>query len=325
MISGEGDGQQAAAQEDVVTKEAVVTEDQQQADPAIEREAREMGWVPQERFKGPPEAWKPADEFVKRGKEILPIVAEQNKRLRGEIERINASHAEEIANLSRMSRAAITQMRAQIEARYEGAKLKAVEQGDAKSYANVEKAQKDALKKFDEEVADAKPKNDKAAPDTGASNLSKADQSAYQEWVRENPWFGSFDEKGQLRIDAKQRVLNAAANEAWDEVEEEMPGASMAQKLAEVRNRVEADFPARFGHKANGGGSRVESGSRVPGGGVQNGRLFDKLPAAAKAQADEFIKGDGLYLNKGEKVETHLAAARERYAKQYFEGVGGNG
>ncbi|HDA7234988.1 TPA: hypothetical protein O5T43_002567 [Staphylococcus aureus] len=53
--------------------------------------------------------------------------------------------------------------------------------------------------------------------------------------------------------------------------------------------------------------------------GGSGGSKFSKLPADAKAQADKFIKEDGLFLEKGETVEKNLSQARERYAAAYLE------
>ncbi len=35
-------------------------------DPEVVKTARERGWQPKERWRGPPEAWVDADEYVKR-------------------------------------------------------------------------------------------------------------------------------------------------------------------------------------------------------------------------------------------------------------------
>ena len=48
---------------------------------AIEIQAKAMGWVPQEDFKGNPDIWKDAESFVKDGYEILPILRERTKKM----------------------------------------------------------------------------------------------------------------------------------------------------------------------------------------------------------------------------------------------------
>ena len=49
------------------------------------QEATSMGWVPQDKFKGDPDKWIPADEFVDFGSKALPILQHNNKRLQKEL------------------------------------------------------------------------------------------------------------------------------------------------------------------------------------------------------------------------------------------------
>src|SRR5215469_11122131 len=53
-----------------------------------EREARNLGWVGKDEFKGDPSKWRPAEEFLDRGKRILPIVLKDNERLQRNLDRV---------------------------------------------------------------------------------------------------------------------------------------------------------------------------------------------------------------------------------------------
>ncbi|MFV2058128.1 MAG: hypothetical protein ACC707_16805, partial [Thiohalomonadales bacterium] len=46
----------------------------------IEERAFKMGWVPKEDFKGNPDMWRPAADFVERGETMIPFL---NRRIRG--------------------------------------------------------------------------------------------------------------------------------------------------------------------------------------------------------------------------------------------------
>src|SRR5688572_12359429 len=151
MTDKEGDGQEAGAQEAVVT-----VEDTPAVDPKIEAEAKEMGWKPKEAWKGDPEGWRPADEFVKRGKEILPIVTKKLKDTEAALAKLKTETAETIARSERMNATALKMQREQLESRYEALKMRAVEQGDTKGYAAAQQAQQTALKAVDKEIEDAK-------------------------------------------------------------------------------------------------------------------------------------------------------------------------
>jgi len=49
--------------------------------PEVQHEAESQGWVPKERFRGNESDWVDADTFVKRGREILPILRKNNENL----------------------------------------------------------------------------------------------------------------------------------------------------------------------------------------------------------------------------------------------------
>ena len=51
-----------------------------------EQKARNMGWVPKEDWKGNPDNWVGADEFVKRGETFVPFLQHQRKRLQADLD-----------------------------------------------------------------------------------------------------------------------------------------------------------------------------------------------------------------------------------------------
>jgi hypothetical protein len=63
--------------------------------------AQKIGWVPRDQFSGPPEAWKPADQFIIDGRAIQSDTAAQLKAVRAELEtvaRTSASIVEQQVN-----------------------------------------------------------------------------------------------------------------------------------------------------------------------------------------------------------------------------------
>ena len=59
----------------------------------VEQEATQLGWTPKDQFKGNPEKWIPADEFVARGKEIMPILRKNNEKLLADVVAVKAENA----------------------------------------------------------------------------------------------------------------------------------------------------------------------------------------------------------------------------------------
>src|ERR1035437_653917 len=68
-----------------------------------EQEASLMGWMPKEQFKGDPAKWTSAEEFVDRGKHLMPILRKNNERLVGEIEGLKTQVNQLNASLSESS------------------------------------------------------------------------------------------------------------------------------------------------------------------------------------------------------------------------------
>src|SRR5690606_35489735 len=50
-----------------------------------EAQAKSMGWVPQDEWKGDPDKWTDAQEYVERGEQVLPILRANNRRLQDDL------------------------------------------------------------------------------------------------------------------------------------------------------------------------------------------------------------------------------------------------
>jgi ElaB/YqjD/DUF883 family membrane-anchored ribosome-binding protein len=277
-------------------------------------EAKGLGWKSPADWKGDPpkNGFKKAKEYLEHGRTVLPIVQSENKKLKEELTTARRELAEtkkdiaaKFENLERMSMAALDRQRKQLLESFEAVEDAAAEVGDKEALRKARTDKAKALDKFDEEVAERK--EDK-----------KADKPAgmpkeIEDWVKENPWFDDDEDMKAVAIRKHGELLNKHSD--W----------SLEKNLAEVRKYVEKRFPSEFkkdepeedddrpekrkGSPVEGGGSRIGGGSQRSG--------WSRLPAEAQQQADKFIKGDGLFLEKGETIEKDLQKARERYAKQY--------
>ena len=189
-----------------------------------------------------------------------------------------------------MSEAALDRQREQLISKFAEKKEAAVETGDTAAYRQADKDERAALKDFDDKTAKA---DEKADNKPGKDGLAPPDRRALDGWMEDNSWFNSSSR------------LRRAMDDHFADVGNEMPAASMADRLAEARSRVAEEFPAMFGKKPQSNGSRspVESGSRTSGG---KERLASKLPAEAATQADKDIKR-GLYKNREEWAAAYYA------------------
>jgi hypothetical protein len=280
-----------------------------------------MGWKPETEWRGEPPkgGFTSATEYVRRGEKILPIVnararkAEQEaSNLRSEMEAMRSEHRDTVKRIERMSTVALEQQRLQIVSQYTATKEAAVEVGDKAAYREADKAERDALKAIDDRIRENDDDKPGKKDDDRPRELPREVKAVIDGWIDENPWFN---------IDKR---LNSYANTVHMDLLKEKPGLSLRENLDEVRDEVKRRFPEKFGDKDDDGedtprrkGSPVEGGSRLGGAGGGSSK-YSRLPADAKSQCDKFIKDDGLFLKSGESVEKNLAAARERYADQYF-------
>ena len=66
-------------------------------DDPIANLASELGWVPKDDFKGDPEKWRPADEFIRAGRDIQKSLSQELRSVKQEVERFGRVAAD-IAN-----------------------------------------------------------------------------------------------------------------------------------------------------------------------------------------------------------------------------------
>ena len=241
----------------------------------IETKARGMGWMPKEEFKGDEKKWRPAEEFVERGENILPIVKE---RL-GKLEKTNQKLAKELSEThqsvrdikdffdnSRKSdrKKAYQEAFQDIEAQQRAA----VEIGDTDSYDDLQKKKLQSYRQFTEEskAADAPRREEGPSPEE--------DQRA-DEFIKDNDWF------------RKDKVMHDyALNRSF---------SFMDAKTGEIDyDELKKDVAARFSDSPFFNNQRRDDGSPVETGGTTrkatSKRSFDDLPQSAKDSYAKFHK-----------------------------------
>ena len=267
----------------------------------IETTARDMGWVPEDAFKGDPAKWTPAADWVQRGENYIPIMRKENKDLRGEVSRLkseqsksNSDHQDRFARLEKMQSSALVQQRDQLVAQYGERKRDAVERGDTDAYDAVEQAERVALTDLAKQTV--------PEPVT----QSPVDKEIVEPWLRGQKWFGT--EKAMTSY-ATAISAQISQDRAWLSTED-----NLEETLVEVKKR----FPESpyFASKTNRG-SPVETGTRTGGLGSSRG-MYAKLPTEAKEQCDIQIKDGQFQRNADGQLIKETSKRRERYAQLYF-------
>ena len=247
--------------------------------PEVQHEAESQGWVPKERFRGNESDWVDADTFVKRGREILPILRKNNENLIKDLQATKdqlkefREAAEEFKKFQRES----YERKAQ---EYEGqireikeSRAQAISDGDGQKVNALDDALDQAKENFKEAKQSVKDvvsaKDPEPTPEAIDPNL--------QAWLDRNTWFG------------QDKRLTAMVNGVGESLRLEFPllkGQAFLDKLDEV---LAEEFPNKFGKKQSPS-SRVESGSGRQSRSGGNAQSYDNLPSEAKSACDRFVK-----------------------------------
>ena len=250
------------------------------AQPSAEvlHEAESQGWVPKERFRGNESDWVDAETFVKRGREILPILRKNNENLIKDLNQTKEQlkeFKEAAEEFKKFQREAYERKAAEYERRIQEIKesrAQAISDGDGQKVNALD----DALDAAKDELKEAK-QAAKDAEKTPTQPSSDALDPGLQAWLDKNTWFG------------QDKRMTGIVNGIGESLRLEFPllkGQEFLDKLDEV---LAEEFPNKFGKQTPT--SRVESGSgRASRGSSSNAQTYDNLPAEAKAACDRFVK-----------------------------------
>jgi hypothetical protein len=273
----------------------VSTEQEQvpEVNETVAKEARMFGWVPREEFRGSDDEWVDADVFVKRGKEINPILRKNNETLMKkldekskEIDSIKAS-VEEFKKFQKES-----YERKQVELEVQIAELKtrkkeAIAEGNGELVVDIDD-QIDEIKEAQREAKEEAKKKPEAEP---VKTADIPEDPSLQAWLGKNQWFGQDSD------------MTDVANGLGASVRRQFPHLSGQAFLDKLDEKIVEYFPHKvLGNKARG--SAVDSSGDVRGGSGSGKKSYDNLPADAKAACDRFIK-NGWIKSKQEYVESY--------------------
>lgn len=235
-----------------------------------EVKARRLGWVSKDEFKGDPEHWRPAEEFLERGEKILPIALRNNDRLQrrldsleNELRETKDSARELVDYTAKSEQRAYERAKRELEAK--------IEQATANADVNAARGAMQELDALTKDHAPAPKKVEQPKSDI------KIDPEI-QDWIGRETWFN------------RDRALNGYAIDAYDQLQRDKPGLTQTELLAEVKRRTVAKFPEKFGINPEREGAAMvasPSGGSAP---KRNGKSYENLPAEAKKACDKFVR-----------------------------------
>jgi len=249
--------------------------------PEVQHEAESQGWVPKERFRGNESDWVDADTFVKRGREILPILRKNNENLIKDLQATKdqlKEFREAAEEFKKFQRESYERKAQEYESRIQEIKesrAQAISDGDGQKVNALD----DALDQAKENFKEAKQAVKDVVSAKEPEPTPEAIDPGLQAWLDRNSWFG------------QDKRLTGIVNGIGESLRLEFPllkGQAFLDKLDEV---LAEEFPNKFGGKKQSPSSRVESGSgRAGRSGGSNAQSYDNLPPEAKAACDRFVK-----------------------------------
>ena len=246
----------------------------------VQHEAESQGWVPKERYRGNESDWVDAETFVKRGREILPILRKNNENLVKDLNQTKEElkqFREAAEEFKKFQRESYERKTADYERRIQEIKesrAQAISDGDGQKVNALD----DALDEAKEDLKEAKQAVKDVVSVPEAPTPTSIDPNL-QSWLDKNTWFG------------EDRRMTSIANGIGESLRLEFPGLKGQAFLEKLDEVLTDEFPNRFGNKTKGStSSRVESGSGRQGRGNSNAQSYDNLPADAKSACDRFVK-----------------------------------
>lgn len=267
-----------------------------------EKEAKGMGWRPEEEWDGPDGKWIDAKTFVERGEQIMPILRANNRKMKEELLTRDKDLATLRESLANANKAIITLKKSYTEStkreveialadlreQYKGAR----QIGDTdlelkvqKDITNLEKKVETLDKEHEEEIEEKK-------DDTKPPELSPE----FINWQKENRWFGNtLNPDDKARTVAFVKIGEQLRKEGAPEM-----GLDFMEKCMGILEEQERGFTKPK--------SKVESGGGK--GGRGGGRVWDNLPKEAKAAChsdNETFVGPGKMFKTVKEWEDHYA------------------
>jgi hypothetical protein len=280
-------------EKEVQQQETSADQEAQAVNEQTQKEARIFGWVPKEEFRGSEDDWVDAEVFVKRGKEINPILRKNNELLMKkldekakEIDSIKAS----VEEFKKFQKESFERKTAEYDvqiAQLKSQKREAIAEGNGDLVVDIDD-QLDSLKEAQREAKEAS----KAKPEPEQpAQVSIPDDPELQSWLNKNNWFGNDIEMTEL------------ANTLGSSVRKQFPHLTSRAFLEKLDDKIREYMPNKFlGNKAKG--SAVDSSGSVRGSGSSGKKSYDNLPDDAKQACDRFIK-QGWIKSKQEYIDSY--------------------
>lgn len=273
------------------------------APPEVQAKAEAMGWIPPTRYNKAPDQFVDAEEFIKRGEIVIPIIRETNKRLTADLAASQAQAAAMQAALAQTQKS-VAEMEERHAVELQKTRERTREQVKAQLAAASSEGDHEAVAELTDRLVkiNAEPPAKEASKPVSAALPAQIDP-ALREWNVENPWFGK---------DKRRTALALSIAQEFREGGDPSTGRAFYEKVAA---EVSAIFDKE--ESSTGPASKVEGARNgVEGPRTGSKRSYDSLPAEARSACDADQRN---FVGPTKRYKT-AAEWRNRYAEIYYQG-----
>lgn len=284
----------------------------------VESDARRLGWVPEEEFKGRKDHWVDAKTYLERGEQLMPILRQNNKKLQGDLKKSTQqieNLSEQVSNLNvalgKMEKhltQANKQKVADAKTALKTSIKEAREAGDLDKEFELREQLDEAIAEERRILAEEEADNKKGRQPPKDESTPKI-SSDVQEFMNDNPWFTSTEPADMKKAKKFSRFAEDLREEGTDLVGREF--LDEALRLFNEENGEEETPPPRKTSKVEGN----ESVRRPPARSGNAGKSFNSLPKDAQQACMQFAD-DLVGPNKRYKT---LDDWKKKYTKDYYE------
>jgi TolA-binding protein len=216
-----------------------------------EAEAAKEGWAPLEQWKGDPEKWKSAEQFVEDGKNISGILKHRVEKLDERVNQLLESN-QKLNELSQKQLKKEQEEKQKVISELEEMRKRAVTEGDGDAFAQADK-------QIQELRTPEKPQTPQLDP-------------LAEQWLSDNSWYKTDDTLAAFADGIADRIAGS--------------GFRGQAYYNELTKRVKDTFPDKFKNPNRDKPNGVETaGEQVV---ASKDRTFEKLPKDAKDAYAQF-------------------------------------
>lgn len=260
---------------DVAPESLETSQDEGAGGEDFEASARQQGWVPQEKYRGDDREWVDAETFVRRGREINPILRANNTKLQKQLSDLQSKNKEliEAVNEFREYHAGVDKRAYErAVAQIESERRQAVKDGDV-----------DRQFELEDELREVQAKEPKGEVKKIPVEQPEEFHPDFQSWMESNPWFGPDRLKTKLAMGLGEELREELGNTVLN-----------ASFLKELEVRLSEEFPKQFGKQfgnPNRNSPAMTSGTGRGGSTPTRGKYsVNDLPADARVIMAKFVK-----------------------------------